>query len=323
MNSAQLTRQNLPEAKPAPSRGQLIANLAMLIVIVFWGISYVSIKVAVAEIPPLTMALLRFVLASLLLWVILRKVEPETRLAKSDLPKMILGGIFGITIYFIFENTAVKYTTAVNASLIVSVVPVITIILDILFFHSKLTLMKLLGVILALAGSYLAVTGNGQVSLGSGHFLGNALMIGAMLSWAFFTLVNKSLQKKYSGLFLTTYETIFGTIGFIPLSLLEHNQWKWFSLTAFGNIIFLAVLCSFAGYLLYTYALKHLDVTLTTIYLNLIPVVGVISGYLILQERVLPVQLIGGLITLAAIVAINFELIFHKPSGILEHELSR
>ena len=78
------------------------------------------------------------------------------------------------------------------------------------------------------------------------------------------------------------------------------------------GILFLSFFCSVGGYLLYTYALKRLDVALTTIYLNLIPVVGVLSGYLILKESVLPIQLIGGLITLFAIVIVNFELITQR-----------
>lgn len=291
------------------SRGQLSANLAMLAVILVWGISYVSIKVTVFEIPPITMALIRFAIASLMLGIIIRRVEPQTKLAKSDLPKMVLGGIFGITLYFLFENIGVKFSSATNASLIVTIVPIITIMLDMLFFNSRLSFMKLFGVIIAVWGSYLAVTGNGKVELNSTHFLGNILMIGAMLSWAFFTMVNKSLQEKYSGLFLTTYQTFFGTLCFIPLSLLEYKEWKPFSLIALGNILFLAVFCSCVGYFLYNYALKRLDVALTTIYLNLIPVVGVLSGYLILKESVLPIQLVGGLITLLAIVIINFELI--------------
>ncbi|AFM40678.1 DMT(drug/metabolite transporter) superfamily permease [Desulfosporosinus acidiphilus SJ4] len=291
---------------------QFYANLAMLAVIIFWGISYVSIKITVVEIPPITMALIRFALASIILGIILRRVEPQARLDKSDLPKMFLGGVFGITIYFLFENYGVKLSSATNASLIVSVVPIITIMLDILFFHSKLSIMKIAGVFIAIGGSYLAVTANGKVDLNSGHFLGNILMLCAMLSWAFFTLVNKSLQKKYSGLFLTTYQTFFGTLCFIPLSLFEYKEWRPFSLTVLGNLLFLAVFCSVAGYVLYTYALKRLDVALTTIYLNLIPVVGVLSGYLILRESVLPIQLVGGGITLLAIVIINFELVAYQ-----------
>ncbi|EGW41572.1 DMT family transporter [Desulfosporosinus sp. OT] len=290
------------------TKNVLKANLAMVAVIIIWGISYVSIKATLIEIPPITMALIRFMIASLILGMIIRRVEPKAKLDKSDLPKMVLGGIFGITLYFILENIGVKFTTATNASLIVSVVPIITITLDVLFFHGKISLIKLLGVGIAIGGSYLAVTANGRVELNSAHFIGNILMIAAMLSWAFFTLVNKSLQEKYSGLFSTAYQTIFGTLLFIPLSLFEYKEWKLVSLIALGNILFQAIFCSCVAYLLYNYALKRLDVALTTIYLNLIPVVGVLSGYLILKERVLAIQLVGGLITLLAIIIINFEL---------------
>ncbi|OLN28102.1 Permease of the drug/metabolite transporter (DMT) superfamily [Desulfosporosinus metallidurans] len=72
----------------------LKANLAMVTVIIIWGISYVSIKATLIEIPPITMALIRFMIASLILGMIIRKVEPKAKLDKSDLPKMVLGGIF-------------------------------------------------------------------------------------------------------------------------------------------------------------------------------------------------------------------------------------
>ena len=65
------------------------------------------------------MALIRFMIASLILGMIIRKIEPKAKLDKSDLPKMVLGGIFGITLYFVLQNIGVKFTTATNASLIV------------------------------------------------------------------------------------------------------------------------------------------------------------------------------------------------------------
>ncbi len=80
-----------------------------------------------------------------------------------------------------------------------------------------------------------------------------------------------------------------------------------FSFTAFSNILFLAVCCSAICYFLYIFALKRLDVAITTLYLNLTPVVGVVSGYLVLRETVLPVQLLGGLIIIVVIIAINLE----------------
>lgn len=64
----------------------------------------------------------------------------------------------------------------------------------------------------------------------------------------------------------------------------------------------------------YNHALKHLDVTVTTIYLNLIPVVGVAGGFIFLRETVLPIQLVGGLITLVAIVVVNLEVVNYEKS---------
>lgn len=289
------------------TRQQLTANVLMLVVILLWGVSFISIKIAVTEIPPITMALIRFAIASLLLVIILGKVEPETKVNKKDIPLLSLGGILGITLYFFFENSGVKLSTATNASLIVTVIPIIAIILDVLFFHSNLSILKLAGVGIAIAGTYLSVTANGEMDLSSRHFIGNLFMLGAMLSWALYTLVNKNLQGKYSGLFLTTYQTVIGTVCLAPLSIMESKQWQVFSLTAFWHVLFLAICCSVICYLLYMYVLKHLDVVITTLYLNLVPVVGVMSGYLVLNESVLPIQIVGGLLTILAIFIVNLD----------------
>jgi len=289
------------------TREQIIANLLMIVVILLWGISFISIKIAVTEIPPITMAFIRFAIASLLLMIILRRVEPRTKVDKRDIPLLSLGGILGITLYFYFENSGVKLSTATNASLIVTVIPIIAILLDVLFFRSKISILKFVGVSIAIVGTYLSVTANGEMDFSSGDFKGNLFMLGAMLSWALYTLVNKNLQLKYSGIFLTTYQTVIGTVCLAPLSMLEYEQWKLFSLTSFWHVLFLAICCSVVCYLLYLYVLKHLDVTITTLYLNLVPVVGVVSGYLVLNERVLPIQILGGFITVLAILVVNLD----------------
>ncbi|WP_371372701.1 DMT family transporter [Sporomusa aerivorans] len=288
-------------------RHYLLANIAMLVTIFFWGVSFISIKITVAEVPPVTMALIRFAIASAMLGLLLRKFEPGARLEKADIPRMALAGCLGITLYFYFENIGVKLTTAVNASLIVTIIPILAIGLDILFFGARLSVVKFASIAVAIVGTYFSVTANGQLDLNSDNFVGNLFVIGAMLSWTFYTLVNKSLQNKYTGMSMTTYQTIIGTVFLLPLALTEISEWQIFSLTAFLHMLFLAVFCSVACYLLYMYVLKHLDVAITTLYLNLVPVVGVVSGYFILGESVLPIQLIGGAVTLLAIVIMNFE----------------
>jgi len=285
---------------------QLLANLVMLMVIMLWGVSFISIKIAVNEIPPTTMAMIRFSIASVLLLVLLKWIEPMTKIEKKDIPQIFLGGILGVTLYFYFENIGVKLTTAVNASLIVTTVPIITIVIDVLFFRGSLSFWKVAGIILAAIGTYLAVTANGNIGFSSDSLWGNMFMLASMLAWALYTFVTKNLQNKYSSLCLTTWQTVFGTIVLFPMSLMEYKDWQVFSLVAFGNVIFLAICCSVLCYILYLYVLKRLDVTITSLYLNLIPVVGVLSGYLLLHERVEPIQLLGGLVTILAIIIVNY-----------------
>lgn len=285
----------------------IIANILMLVTILFWGVSYVSIKITVTEVPPVTTAAIRFVIASVLLWGLLKRVEPGARLDRADFIPMAVAGCLGITLYFYFENIGVKLTTAANASLIVTIIPVLAIGLDILFFGARVSVLKLTAIAVAMVGTYFSVTANGQLDLNSSNFIGNLFVVGAMLSWTFYTLANKSLQKKYSGMCMTTYQTIIGTALLMPLAYTEHNEWQALSLNAWGHILFLAVCCSVLGYLFYMYVLKQLDVAITTLYLNLVPVVGVISGYFILGESVLPIQIAGGATTLVAIVIMNVE----------------
>lgn len=315
----QFNQSSVTEIRPlSKSQHQIISNIAMFATVIFWGISFISTKVILRELPPSTIALVRFLIASLLLVILLHRREPGSRPRKVDLPLMVLSGVFGISLYFFFENTGIYYTTAVNASLIVTFVPLITILLDIVFYHSRITVLKLTGVVIALVGTYLSVTANGQISLDSVHFKGNMYMVGAMLVWALYTLINKSLQGKYSGLSMTTFQTVFGTAALVPLALAEVREWQVISLTSLWHILFLAVCCSVAGYLFYNYALKHLDVTVTTIYLNLIPVVGVAGGFIFLGESVLPIQLIGGMITLLAIIVVNLEVVSYEKGHPVE-----
>lgn len=284
---------------------KVLANLAMLVTVTLWGMSFISIKTAVSEVPPITLALLRFMIASTILFSITKKKEPAAKLQRCDWGKMTIAGFFGITLYFYLENTGISLTTASSAALITAIIPILAIALDVLVFKTKLPLIQSMGIIGAMSGAYLAITANGQLNFSSQTFIGNLCIVGAMLSWSLYTLLNKSLNGKYSGLFLTTYQTLFGTLFLIPLSLLEYHQWHLFSWNALGNILYLGICCSALGYFLYIYALSKLDVTITTLYLNLMSIIGVLSGHFFLAETIFPAQIIGGGMILISIIIIN------------------
>lgn len=282
-----------------------LANLAMIITMIAWGTSFISTKIVLKEVPPITLAFIRFFITSIILYGIIKKTEPNTAVASADKWGLAFIGFIGISIYFYLENTGIKFTSASNASLITSFVPILSIALNMLFFKARLSGLEAIGVFIGIIGAYLTITANGTIDFTSDNFKGNLYMIGAMIAWAIYTLLSKKMQKKYSGLCILTYQTIFATLSLIPFTFLEYNTWQTISTTSFLHILYLASICSALGYFLYGYALKTVDVVITTLYLNCVPVVGVISGYLILNETILPIQIFGGMIIIAGIFIAN------------------
>ena len=131
-----------------------------------------------------------------------------------------------------------------------------------------------------------------------------------MFSWTLYTIFSQKQQARNSDLAIVTYQTIFGTLLLIPFALTEFREWQLFSLQAFGQILYLAAICSAACYFFYIYALKILDIALTTLYLNLVPVTGVITGFLVLGETIYPSQIVGGLLIISAILTANSSKLF-------------
>lgn len=283
------------------TKKRFIPYFAISFVMLLWGLSFLSIKVTVAVLNPMSLALMRFALASVILFGLLKMKEPNTRLQKKDIPLMALSGIIGITVYFYFENNGVKLTTASTASIIIGAIPMLTALADYFFCGNKLTLPKIAGVVLSFIGVYLIVMESGTFNLSSKYFTGNLMMFGAALAWVAYSLLTRPIGKKYSGLAITTYQTLFGTAAVLPFALFDNNNWYGVNIAVLANIAFLGIFCSALGYFFYVYAMAELGVDISTLFINLIPVVTVVSSYFILGEKITTAQLTGGGIIIAAV----------------------
>lgn len=279
----------------------LLPVLAITLTAVIWGLSFLSIKISVSVIPPMTLALLRFAIASVLLSVMLRILEPGSRLKKGDVPALSVAGVIGIAVYFFFENNGVKMTSASVASMIIAAIPILSLLADYLFFKSPMSRYKIFCVLLSIVGVYLVVGANLTGPHGRSNLMGNLMMMGAAFSWVAYGIITRPLGKKYTQLYIVTYQTIFGTLCLLPFSLLEMGSWQPVSSTVLLNVAFLGVFCSALGYYLYVYALKSLGIGVVSLFINLIPVVTVISSYFILREKVSAAQMAGGALIIISV----------------------
>ncbi len=279
--------------------------LAVWGTVLFWGLSFVSSKTILnTGVPPMTMVCIRFVIATVILNLTARKIDPAARLRKKDVFPLMASGLFGVTIYFFFESRGIKLTSASHASLIIAIIPVVTVVAEALLFRTRVSWLTRIGVALSVAGVALVVRrpggGTGPVS-----FAGDLFMLGACISWVVYILLSRNLHKRLSEIAITAYQSLFGTLFLIPLALLEHGQWVPITLTAGLNLAYLAVFCSAFSNFLYVFALSRLGPIAVSPYVNLIPVVGVLGGVALLGETIQWSQIAGGAVILAGVLMVN------------------
>ena len=280
--------------------------------VLFWGLSFVSSKTILnSGVPPMTMVCIRFVVATVILNLFLRRIDPAARLRRKDILPLAASGLFGVTIYFFFESRGIKLTSASHASLIIAVIPVVTVIAEAVFFRTRISWLTGAGVVLSVVGVIFVVQPPGTGRSGSFSLAGDLFMFGACMAWVAYIVLSRNLYQRLSEIAITAYQSLFGTAFLIPLALLEARQWVPITLVAGLNLAYLAVFCSALSNFLYVYALSRLGPIAVSPYVNLIPVVGVLGGVAILGESIAWSQVLGGVVILAGVLLVSRK----QPAG--------
>lgn len=289
-------------AAQTPARS--LALFAIWGTVLFWGLSFVASKTVLnAGVPPMTMVTIRFVAATIILNVFLRKFDPKARLRKKDILPLLASGLSGVTIYFFFESRGIKLTSASHASLIIAVIPVVTVAAEAIFFRTRVSWLSGVGIALSVVGVVFVVGKPGSAAPMS--LAGDLFMFGACASWVAYILLSKNLHTRMSDIAITAYQNLFGTLFLIPFCILEHRQWVPIPVSAWVSLAYLAIFCSAVSNFLYVYALSRLGPIAVSPYVNLIPVVGVIGGVAILGESIVWSQILGGVVIIAGVLLVN------------------
>jgi len=286
---------------------RLLAFLALSVPILAWGLSFPSIKAALTEFPPMTLAFGRFVIASVVLGLV-SAFQGGLRFpfSRRDRWSLALSVVTGITLYFLFENNGVKLIPASAASLIIAGIPILTALADRLLLRRKLGLVASLAALVSFIGAGLLVGTNGGTS-GGENLWGYGLMFGAALAWVFYLFAMMPLQESYPNLTVTAWQMILGAISLAPFAMAELPSWRWPSVWGWGHLVFQGLICSAVSFLLYNFALKNLGLRTASISLNLVPAVAATASYFFLGEVLGPWQWFGGVLVLGAVVAVGLK----------------
>jgi len=295
------------------------ALISMILCVLLWGFSFVSTKIVVVVFPPMSLGMLRFAIALIFLYIIKWKIAPSEKLQVKDIPLLFAAGLTGVTLYFFFENNGISLVSASEASIAVSSIPVLLLITE--WFAGKISAAKKkcmahntegqeetgtkqlgvrqwVGCFVSIAGVWLVAGVSFAVS---GNILGYIYMTGAAFSWVVYSFLSRSLFSRCSVIYIVFWQSVAGFICLVPFSAMEFQNWGTPAPDVILHLLFLAIFCSAIGHWFYVLAMENLSVTVSGIFLNVIPVVTVISGFFVLGERLKPLQWLGAALVISGV----------------------
>lgn len=278
--------------------------IAMLVAVLVWGASFIATKAAVADIPPIAFAVLRFAVAVFGLGVMHFLTRTPIRVERELWRPILVAALTGVTLTYVLENTALKFTTAGNSALFIAASPLVTMASAVFFLKERLTWRMGVGSIIAF-GAMVALVGASFQETG----IGDILMALNTLVGAVYAMASKQLADRMSPLSALTVTFAIGTVALLPCAgveaLVTRAPWH-MTPTAVGALLFLGLGSSCLAYWLWMFALGRMSAATAGLYLYLMPVVTLVLSAQFLGEPLTPVKLIeAGLILLGVYLAVS------------------
>ena len=252
--------------------------------IIFWGTSFLSTKILLQNgFSPMLISFIRFFLVSLLLLIIDNK---NTKLpSKGDLKYFLIMGILGVTLFYYFENSGLKYTTIANTSLITATIPLFTLLYARIFLKKRLLWQNILGIPLSIIGTF--VLFHKDIIVSTSHIKGDLLIFASVFLWIAYSFAYDKISKKYSQIFILKIIFIIGTITIFPFVIKDFfkiNSNMINSKTVL-SFLYLSMVCTLFSYFLWNTGIKRLGIKLTSNLILFIPVVSITTGILFWNEN--------------------------------------
>jgi drug/metabolite transporter (DMT)-like permease len=284
-------------------KSPLRAHLTLLAMVVIWGLNFPIAKIALAHVPPLAFNALRFPMASLLLFIVL-KARGTLRLPTGrDLPRAVIIGLLGNMLYQQFFIFGLDHTSAGNASLLLAGTPIVTALLSASMGHERVRLSTWIGVFCTFIGIALIVFGKNHGAEKQGTLTGDLLMLGATIMWAFYTVASRPLVERNGPVLVTAWTLWAGTVGLVLIGLpsVLRLDFGAIQMTTWAAIVYAGVLSIGLAYIFWYYGVSKLGNARTSSYSNVTPVVALVGAWLSLGEVPRLVQIIGAAVIITGV----------------------
>jgi len=282
--------------------------LLILLAIIFWGASFVATKTLLLEIKPVTIIILRLIIASVLLTFIAISTKRNFSLNIKSHGWILILALIAV-LHLWIQVTGLQYTTASNTGWIIGTAPIFMAIMGLIFYKEKITLIALSGILLAVTG-LLILFGKGDITnIGFMENRGDLLVLGSAFTWGVYSTVNKKISLSYSPLMTILYLFLMMAIIIIPFNLNSETIASVVHLSRIGwlMVLFLGLFCSGVAYVIWAQALRDMESAKVGAFLYLEPLVTVAAAGFFLKEEITMLMIFSGLLITIGVFLVNKE----------------
>ncbi|HEX7243885.1 MAG TPA: DMT family transporter [Longimicrobiaceae bacterium] len=290
---------------PVPPWGWTETALAAMVLV--WGVNFAVVKSALATFDPLAFNALRYPIASLFVFAVLRAQRLTGRPDREDVPRVLALGVLGNVIYQMAFITGLDHTLAGHASLVLALTPVFTALLSTWRGYERPGPRTWVGAAIAIGGIALVTGSSLPAGDGASTLKGDLILLGACAAWAAYTVGARPIVEKYGSVRTTAWTLWVGTVGLVLLGIpaLAAQEWGAVTRGAWGGLLFSALFSIGLAYLIWYRGVERIGNTRTSIFSNLTPVVAMAVGAVWLGERPGPLALAGAALTLGGVLVVR------------------
>ena len=276
---------------------------------VLWGGTFIAGRIIVRNVEPFAAAFLRFAMAGICLILLVWKSEGKLPAVKRGqiIPVLLLGST-GIFLYNVFFFKGLKLIEAGRAALIIANNPICVALLSACFFKEKLSLLKIVGIVLSISGALIVISKGNPADVIRGHFgWGEIYIFLCVLSWAAFALIGKTVLQGMSPLVSIAYASVVGGgLLFFPAVYegMVQNV-PFYTAADWLGIFYLGFFGTVIGFVWFYDGIQAIGPTKASIFVNIVPISAVILAFIILSEPLTWSLLTGTVLVTAGVYLTN------------------
>jgi drug/metabolite transporter (DMT)-like permease len=302
-----------PEAK---------AHIAVLSTNLFFAINFSLVKfVSPALVKPYAINVLRAGISLILFWLLWTMSDIKPHIKREHWPRFFLCGLTGIAINQTFFIKGLTYTSAIHASLLILLTPLLISIFAFWVLKEKFTIAKAIGIALGIGGAALLILSKEQSASATNYLLGDMLVVINAISYTIYFIIVKPLMAEYPPLHVIRWVFTFGFLMILPFGWNEFFAIPWEKLewSHLVSLFFIVVAGTFLGYFFNIYGIQHLGAGVTGAYIYTQPVFAAIIAVIFFNEHLTAAKIAAGVMIFIGVFLVSFKKgSLNKSLGVIE-----